>query len=183
MDVSRDVWLNSMDRAKYLEKLQTFGKIRDFECQLRRKDGKPVWVSVSTRLVCDEDKQPIYLDGFLVDISERKRAEEELRESRDSLREAQIIGGLGNYVLDIGKGVWTGSALLDELFGIDETYDRSVEGWEALIHPDDREMMTAYFDEEVIGKRKAFDKEYRIVRQTDQVTLWVHGLGRLEFNA
>jgi diguanylate cyclase (GGDEF)-like protein/PAS domain S-box-containing protein len=183
MDVSRDVWRDPAQRSSYLGQLQVCGALRNFECQLRRKDGKPVWVSVSARMVCDEDQHPLYIDGFLQDISEHKRAEDELHESRDSLREAQIIGGLGNYVLDIGKGVWTSSALLDELFGIDETYHRSVEGWAALIHPDDQEMMTAYFEEEVIGKRKQFDKEYRIVRQTDQATLWVHGLGRLESDA
>ena len=182
MDVSRDVWLNSAERSNYLERLQTCGAIRDFECQLKRADGTPVWVSVSARVVCDEDQHPLYLDGFLEDISERKRAEEELRESRDSLREAQIIGGLGIYVLDIGKGVWTSSSLLDEIFGIDQRYERSVECWAALIHPDDRAMMTAYFAEEVIGKKRPFDKEYRIVRQTDRATLWVHGQGRLEFD-
>jgi diguanylate cyclase (GGDEF)-like protein/PAS domain S-box-containing protein len=183
MDVSRDVWQNPAQRSSYLGQLQLCGFLRNFECEVRRKDGKLVRVSVSARMVCDEDRRPLYIDGFLEDISERKRAEDELHESRDSLREAQTLGGLGNYALDVGKGVWTSSALLDELFGIDETYDRSVEGWAALIHPDDQEMMTAYFQQEVIDKRRPFDKEYRIVRQTDRATLWVHGLGRLEFDA
>ncbi len=182
MDLSNDVWADPAQRLSYLGQLQNCGELRNFECLLRSKDGNPVWVSVSARMVCDENQRPLYLDGFLEDISERKRAEKELEESRDSLREAQIVGGLGNYVLDIGKGGWTSSALLTELFGIDEAYERNVEGWAALIHPDDREMMTAYLEEEVIGKRKAFDKEYRIVRQADQATRWVHGLGRLEFD-
>ncbi len=56
-------------------------------------------------------------------------------------------------------------------------------GWAALIHPDDRAMMTAYFAEEVLGNAKAFDKEYRIVRHTDGEEHWVHGMGRLEFDA
>src|SRR5271157_1814862 len=52
----------------------------------------------------------------------------------------------------------------------------------ALIHADDRAMMTAYFAEEVVGKGLNFDKEYRIVRHEDHAVRWVHGLGRLEFD-
>jgi len=44
-------------------------------------------------------------------------------------------------------------------------------------------MMTSYFADEVLGKRSAFDKEYRILRQTDGAECWVHGMGRLEFDA
>ena len=57
-----------------------------------------------------------------------------------------------------------------------------MDGWEALIHPEDRERMIAYFAEEVVGKGQSFDKEYRIIRQSDGAERWVHGLGRLEFD-
>jgi diguanylate cyclase (GGDEF)-like protein/PAS domain S-box-containing protein len=133
---------------------------------------------------------PIVVDGkitgvsvFGKDITERKRAEEELRESSDFLKEAQRIGDLGCYVLDISAGVWTSSSRLDEIFGIDENYERSIAGWEALVHPGDQAMMAAYFAGEIIGDGKPFDKEYRIIRQTDQAERWVRGLGRLDFDA
>jgi diguanylate cyclase (GGDEF)-like protein/PAS domain S-box-containing protein len=133
---------------------------------------------------------PIVVDGKTIGISvfgknitERKRAEAQLRESADVLKESQIIGGLGSYVLDIPTGRWTGSEVLDQIFGIDKEYDRSLAGWTALIHPDDRAMTTAYFADEVIGERKAFNKEYRIVRQADQAERWVHGMGRLGLDA
>jgi PAS domain S-box-containing protein len=43
--------------------------------------------------------------------------------------------------------------------------------------------MNAYYLNEVLGQRKDFDKEYRIVRPSDQAERWVHKTGRLEFNA
>ena len=43
--------------------------------------------------------------------------------------------------------------------------------------------MAAYFANEVIGQGKSFDREYRIVRHSDGALRWVHGLGRLEFDA
>jgi PAS domain S-box-containing protein len=78
--------------------------------------------------------------------------------------------------------LWNSSDLLDKLFGIDEAYERSVEGWAALIHPDNRVMMVDYFGNEVLGQGQAFDKEYRILRHADRTERWVHGLGKLEFD-
>lgn len=182
MDVSRDVWVDPEERSGYVRKLQEEETIRDFECQLRRKDGTLTWVSVSTRMVFGGDGRPMYLEGFLEDIDERKRTEAELRESNDSLREAQTIGQLGSYVTDLSKGVWTSSDVMDGIFGIDKEYGRTVAGWMDLVHPHDRATMSAYLTDEVLGQGKLFDKEYRIVRQRDNATRWVHGLGRLEFN-
>jgi len=113
----------------------------------------------------------------------RRHSEDVLRESEESLRETQIIAGLGTYVLDIPTGLWVSSDVLDKLFGINETYERSIEGWAALIHPDDRTMMADYFRNEVLGQGRAFDKEYRIIRHDDQVERWLHGFGKLNFDA
>lgn len=117
-----------------------------------------------------------------VEIAERKRTEEALRESEHSLKEAQSIASLGNYVLDIHAGSWSSSDALDQVLGIDQAYDRSVEGWKALIHPDDRAIMARYFGDEVVGRGVGFDREYRIVRHDDHAERWVHGLGKLEFD-
>ena len=114
---------------------------------------------------------------------DRAVVSEALRDSENLLRESQIIANLGSYVLDMRTGLWTSSAVLDKVFGIDRGYERSVEGWTALIHPDDRTMMVDYFAKEVKGKGRNFDKEYRIIRHDDQSERWVHGMGRLEFDA
>ncbi len=112
----------------------------------------------------------------------RKQSELQLRNSEESLREAQIIASLGSYVLDIHSGLWEGSDMLERLFGIDKAYDHSASGWEALIHPDDCTMIDDYLRNEVLGQGKAFDKEYRIIRQNDQAMRWVHGQGKLVFD-
>lgn len=127
--------------------------------------------------------KPAGVSVFAKDITEQRRAERELRESRDVLQEAQTIGGLGSYVLDIPARKWTSSKLLDELLGIDESAAHDMDSWVSLIHPDDRETMVRYFQEEVLGKKQVFDKEYRIVRRNDGAVRWVHGRGRLEFDA
>jgi len=152
------------------------------ERQLVRKDGSVQWVR---REILPWRTGDGIIGGIIIfteDITERKLAETAIHENEESLREAQRIGGLGSYSLDIDAGLWTSSDVLDEIFGIDKGYDRSVEGWAALIHPDDRSSMLAYFKDEVLGQGKPFDREYRVIRQTDGAVRWVHGLGRLEFD-
>ena len=113
---------------------------------------------------------------------ERMQAEAALRASEKMLHEAQLIAGLGSYRLEIATGLWKSSKVMDDLFGIDETYERSVAGWAALIHPADRQEMVDYFANEVLGRRIRFDKEYRIIRHKDKAERWVHGLGELEID-
>ncbi|MCX6133289.1 MAG: response regulator, partial [Ignavibacteriales bacterium] len=110
---------------------------------------------------------------------ELERQAVDLRDSQHLLMESQVIAGLGTYVLEIPKGTWTSSVVLDGIFGIDENYVRSVEGWGSLIHPDCRDMMLEYFAREVIAKCSLFDKEYKIVRHDNGEERWVHGLGEL----
>jgi len=182
-NVAHQVWADEVERESHLRQLEEDGEVLGFECHFKRKDGSIIVVSLNTRKVCGSDGQLLCYEGFIIDITKRKRAEIALYESLESLKEAQAIGALGSYVLDVGSGWWSSSDVMDDIFGIGKDYDHTVAGWTALVHPADRAMMAAYFAEEVIGKSQAFNKEYRIVRQSDQVERWVHGRGRLEFNA
>jgi PAS domain S-box-containing protein len=107
---------------------------------------------------------------------------EELLENEHLLHQSHIVAGLGTYALDVRTGLWRSSELMDEIFGIDTSYTHSIEGWVALIHPDDRSMMLDYFQGEVLGKRQPFNKEYRILKHNDKTERWLHGWGKLEFD-
>ncbi len=146
------------------------------------KDGKLEWIDIRKFPVRDDSGEIIGLFGIHATITDGVLAERALRESEESLREAQRIAALGSYVLQVGTGIWISSDVLDEIFGIDSSHPHTVEGWSALIHPADRGSMEDYFAEEVLGKRALFDKEYRILRRADGAERWVHGLGKLEFD-
>jgi PAS domain S-box-containing protein len=62
------------------------GVVSGFEIQMHRKDGTLVWVSANARAVYDDDGGISVYEGTLEDITERKRAEEALREIREAER-------------------------------------------------------------------------------------------------
>ncbi|MBL0160678.1 MAG: PAS domain S-box protein [Bryobacterales bacterium] len=174
------------DRALFGEQVIGLkpGESGSCEIRLRHKDGSIRWLACCAEgVVWPGSLNRLRTYGGLVDITGRKSAEAALLESERLLRESQVTAGLGSYLLDVGTGIWRSSAVLDTLFGIDENYLHDVEAWAALIHPDDREMMVAYFRDEVVGQCRRFDKEYRIVRHDTGETRWVHGHGRLELDA
>jgi PAS domain S-box-containing protein len=102
--------------------------------------------------------------------------------SEKFLLEVQKITRLGTYILDIETGIWKSSEILDSIFGIDDTYEKTVEGWAAVIHPDWQQIMVDYFVNHVLGTSGRFDKEYKIIRLNDLEERWVHGLGEVKYN-
>ncbi len=113
----------------------------------------------------------------------RHQTEERLRESELFFKESQRAAQIGSYKADFVEGFWKSSEVLDQIFGIDNSYVRSIEGWLDIIHPDDREMMEKYLGEEVIAKHRSFSKDYRIVRKSNNEVRWVNGLGTLSYDA
>jgi len=109
-----------------------------------------------------------------------QRMLETVSSSEALLLESQQIAGLGSYALNFSTGVWKSSEVCDQVFGIDAAYDRSAQGWSALVHPDERAEVVEFFRTRVMEQGHTFDKEYRIVRPSDGAVRWVHGLGQLE---
>jgi len=154
--------------------------LRDVELRIKRiNSGWQRIFNYGGALVYNEAGKAIAAIVTVSDITKRKQAEAALRESEASLKEAQRIAHLGSYVFDFVTGTWQSSEILDEVFGIDHTYDRSMAGWLALVHPDDQATMANYVENE-LGREQTFDREFRIIRQSDQAERWIWGRASLE---
>lgn len=74
------------ERKKLVKRIIQNRFIRDEEIYLIKKDGQPIICSNTSVVVSDEDGNPLYLDGILEDITEKKRIEQALKESEEKYR-------------------------------------------------------------------------------------------------
>jgi PAS domain S-box-containing protein len=86
-NVKTQLYVNPADRDLLIDTAMRRGKATMFEVPLLRRDGEKIWTSINARMVYDAAGNPFCLEGFLADITDRKRAEEALAESRNYLDE------------------------------------------------------------------------------------------------
>jgi PAS domain S-box-containing protein len=123
------------------------------------------------------------LVALVSDITRQHAVEASLLESDHWLKESQRISHSGNYIVDIIQGTWNAdSPTLDDIFGITPDYPRTVPGWLQLIHPDHRESMVAYIQNEVIRQKQPLNRDFKILRPSDGQVRWIHGQGELFCN-
>ena len=92
------------DRGRVLaEDKRTNGTGEPFAVECRRitKDGRVVWVHDEAHLVKDAEGSPLYWQGFITDITDRKRAEEALRQSEELYRSVVEQAVEGIFLLDV----------------------------------------------------------------------------------
>jgi PAS domain S-box-containing protein len=84
-DIGRQIYVDPNRREVYLRGLQEEGKVTNFEFQSYRKDGSVIWISMNARLVRGKDGEVLYTEGSAQDITDRKRAEKEVKEKEEEL--------------------------------------------------------------------------------------------------
>jgi PAS domain S-box-containing protein len=97
-------------RERVIRRMEAYAHgIRDlavvFEIELRKRDGSLRWLEVSSNLFFGPDQEPAGFHGISRDITERKRAEEKIRESEERYR--ALLNGAG-----IGVGYWSTDGFL-----------------------------------------------------------------------
>ncbi len=75
---ARSPYLEPARREAFLAAMEETGQVRDFESQVRRRDGSVVWISENARKVVDATGQTLCFEGFVSDITLRKEAENRL---------------------------------------------------------------------------------------------------------
>jgi PAS domain S-box-containing protein len=81
------MYVSPEDRVRWQALMEQEGVVRDFETEVRKYNGTVIWVNDSARVVKDEQGRVLHYEGSIEDITERKQAEDELREYREHLEE------------------------------------------------------------------------------------------------
>ena len=100
-DISKQHYVDPKRREEFKRLLEVTGIVHHFDYEAYRKDGSRIWVSANVRAVRDETGKLLCYEGIAKDITERKRAEEALRESEERYRELFENAKDATYVHDL----------------------------------------------------------------------------------
>lgn len=76
------IYANAYERLPFVEALRDHGAVTDYETRLQRRDGTVIDVAINARMVTATDGGPTGIEGTVIDITARKRAELEMRRAQ-----------------------------------------------------------------------------------------------------
>ncbi len=117
---ARELYIDPSDRELWQDRLKRETTVRDFEVRLRRYDGSIFWGRNSARMVLGAEGQFRYYQGVLEDISNQKRAEEELLKANEKLRAVFDAAPIAVTALDLDGRVQSWNAAAERMLGWSE---------------------------------------------------------------
>jgi PAS domain S-box-containing protein len=166
-------------RAELIKQLELHGRVDDFETEMIRPDGTTVQIVLSATAYPDQG----YLNGVVIDITDRKKTEGALRDSENRYRAVSELTSDYSYSFRVEPdgelaNEWATGAL-SRVTGYTIQELRKVGGWEHLIHPDD---ITVTHDQlQALLSNQEKTVEYRIITKDGQ-TRWMRDHARAEWN-
>jgi PAS domain S-box-containing protein len=166
------------DRA-FLKKQREF--IAQFRI-IRADDGDVRWIEARSLIIYDDGARPLRLIAVIIDITERKLAEQALAERNAQLALAGRAVLVGTYAYDVKKGVVQVSEGYAAIHGLPEgTTETLYSGWRTRVHPEDLAGAEGVRDQAFANRREEDNAEYRIVLPTGEVR-WIERRGSISYD-
>ena len=139
------VYVDVADRDRYLELLREHGAVDNLEFRLKRGDGSHFWAAVSARRVEFEGREAVV--SSIIDLTERRAAEEEMARQREALRasDERFRRLLEAHPIPVGMTRASDGMVIYEspaaraLFGHDDTPDATRRAVDFFADPADRD--------------------------------------------
>jgi len=151
-----------------------------YDFRFCRKDGSDLWAIVSSKPLLAANGDFQWSLAMIMDVTERRQVEEALKESEErtrfALEAARIC--MGEWNLATGQVTWSGN--LEALCGVAIPSRGSVREFLELVHPEDREFVTAAA-RRAVETRDYHDIEFRVV-QPDGTVHWTAAKGQVFFD-
>ncbi len=167
-----DFYINSEKREKLLSALEKDGYVNDFIAQLKRKDGSTWWASENVQVYKDSHGTILGFKGITRDVTERIKAEKNLKENYSIINQSLAITFLWKNETD--WPVQCVSENLVDVFGYTaEEFLSGVISYADIIHPDDFQRVSEEVATHSEGeKTNRFNQEYRIITKGG-TTIWI----------
>ncbi|APV44679.1 PAS domain S-box-containing protein [Dehalogenimonas formicexedens] len=173
---SRDFWANPLQREKMVNILKSEGRVTNFECQLITKhNGVRDFL---TSLTLNPDNKTLH--GSIIDITERKKAEDDLNESEHFTRTLLNTTPELIYVHDIrtNSNVYANRSVMDFLgYTSGEVQAMGSSLFNNILHPDDANLVAVHHsrcahasDDDILEltyRMKNRDGKWRYLRSRD----------------
>ena len=166
-DLTNQLYLNAQRRTDFLERLQLNGVVENFTYEAQRIDGKHIWISMNARIRENKSDGFFLIDGFALDITERRRTEIALQESEEQHRQLLENANEGIAVSQGEHFQWV-NARLAELWGrsMEELTSRT---FFDFIHPQDRELVMSRHYLRISGEDPPQIYQFRVVTGWDEI--------------
>lgn len=154
-----------------LEETLEGNAIQGREVLCRRRDGAQLSLSLTAAPLHDADGNPVGIVCTYLDLAERKRVEEALRESEEVFQSAFEFASIGMALVALdGRWLKVNRALC-ALVGYSEE-ELLAQTFQDITHPADLDSDLAYLKQTLAGEIRSYEMEKRYVRK-DQTLVWV----------
>jgi PAS domain S-box-containing protein len=164
----RSVYVIPEDHYHLINLLFEQGAVQNHEAKMYRKDGTPQWISVNVRLVRDAQTKPLYYEGTMMDITNRKMAEEALTESEERYRTA-IENSNDAVAIIHGDKIQYVNRRFVEIFGYEEPEEMIDQPVLLVVHPDDRDKVITINQRRQRGKPVPLRYEFKGITKNGKV--------------
>ena len=161
--------------AELERSMKAGGPIR-MEHRLRKPDGTLAWWFTQGQVKLDDDGNPVSALGITMDISARREAERELRETQERFKLVVDAADLGFWYCDLPFEELRWDARVKDHFWLPPDARVTIEDFYRILHPEDREP-TRLAIESAISQHKHYDIDYRTVSPSGEVK-WIRAVGR-----
>ncbi|MDK9706657.1 MAG: PAS domain S-box protein [Desulforhopalus sp.] len=172
-------WLHEEKRLAVLEMLQRDEVVRDYEVSLLRKDGTTIDASMTASFYHDKEGSVLGTEGIIRDITERKRAEEELTNTKDLLAQTSRMARVGGWEVSQLTGAIQWSEMTREIMEVEPGFQPT--------RANHLHFFPKGFSRDVVDRvvaraiqhGEAFDVELQI-STAKGMSLWVRAIGMAE---
>jgi two-component system sensor kinase len=165
-----EIYYRPSDREKLLTKFDDDNlTINNVEIVFRKKNGSPIFVLLTSQAIRDAENKIIYFNGFVMNITELKLTEKQMKLNQHRLELATESSQAGIWDLHLKKNILHFDERMFMIHAISpHTFDRTYEGWLKLIHPEDVNKLHQELHEAINGE-KTYNGHYRIVRPDGEI--------------